>query len=91
MKTCSCSCGCKLTDEETYFEKLEDICQGCNKGYREQLPIKNEMCKKCNNPAFSLCNDGCGFLCIHHDRIHRNETGHIPTLSLLILNEAMNN
>jgi hypothetical protein len=76
-KKCDCSCGCQLTSDETYFEELESVCQGCNKGYRETLPIKNEICQICDKPAYGLCNDDCGFLCIHHNHTHRHETGHI--------------
>ena len=89
MKTCNCSCGCKLTEEETYFEELETHCQGCNKGYREDLGIKNEVCKKCAKIAFGLCNDGCGFLCREPDIIHRHETGHITKSPIHILVKAL--
>jgi hypothetical protein len=88
MKKCDCSCGCQLTSDETYFEELETCCQGCNKGYREDLTIIREVCQKCGRPAYGLCNNECGFLCREHDMIHRHETGHITNSPITVQQES---
>lgn len=77
-RICDCSCGCRLEEKDgIFFEFGETICYPCDKGNRAEFPIIKEVCKKCGKPAFGLCNDGCGFLCLRHDVIHRHETGHI--------------
>ena len=90
-RICDCSCGCKLKEDDgIFFERgNETHCFPCDKGYRNQLPIKDEVCQKCGEPAFGLCNDGCGFLCKNHDKIHRHETGHITNSPLQIIIERI--
>lgn len=80
VRKCECSCGCTLDELDGVGFDEEKLCYPCDKGYRGEIGIKDDVCKICKKIAFGICNDDCGFLCQSHFHLHRHETNHIPIM-----------